>query len=1648
MSAKFLTISFRRLMLILLIGFGVVVFPAADAGADIDDAMLWPIVEPTKKVAWRYPADQDFYRIVVGDTTALSERSQRGLIRLEAGGAVGLLLPAGEWLRLSSDQVLQGLDIQTSISPGLWLTVAAQPLSEYLALLAPAKQHRLLRLHALNSDLLLRLRLGREQAKGFTGLRDYPLKSADPNARDMTARLLKKPHNRLLPYQYISEDEALTVSVKGPQWLRVNSFTEGSSLRRSPQRWHISASLNGKQMESWTHVASVSQRQFFHAGQGDSLRQFWATPKQGYYLKIPQGEHELNLKSSANNWLNVQHGSGQLLFGTNRAFLYPELETRLVEQQSRQQANQWAAQHLNDEQWSQDSEHLMQTLSASQGARASQQSVRKQHALAYLPIYPDQGQPLKIRQLPDFSRRWQSVTPKANRYLEKTDQQPQVRQSHYRDYYQLPAGQTLDFVIAKGRRLPDVRVSFYNPHHATGSLTLTHGDDRQKMRLAPNLFRHWPQQLNRAAEKAHLFSYEQLGVSDLSANDNTGGEPAVVSDAYLALYQQGGKFSVRSALSEPVFLSISYLDSQPAVESMVDPSGLLDDHNKLSWLQQIPKNLPRGLESDLELLQGLIELRHQQFIESIDKAADAIIDLRNNGTGPQSAAESSWLQTAKKLSAKGQSGALAEWLFSNQGGIDSKRWEWRIASLKEQGLWQTYSQMLKALIIYAEDEVLRQFAVTTLRQHLEDTLNDIGLEQLAAFELRGRLDELSAYRFADLLAQSGRFKQAIMLLTLMPQRLASSQLLAWLSLQQNSPTLFAKSLAAMSTEQQDYFVALKKRTDGQSGAVATMMETPLGIKMPLFKVPDGLIVKVAAGVQPLLSTQTLKHSVAYLASAQQGLELSVKGPGILRIKLRQRLELGQVPGDDWVDVRVSGQIYRYPLNGSTTVSRLQAVGSDWQPGLSRRIEIELAGGLHQLKIQPHDLSLFVQASLHAPAISHLQALSKQYQTACIPQYDFWLVDSMAGLHRSCLSKFEPMVNNVAAVAKPLSILPRHYFRVMGNNSGIKKLTEQLWQWEQGGKADTHLSTLLMQGLLQRLDDPQVKPIYHRLMQSLGWELMQPLESAGMRWLELPVLRPESPSARVLSASKGGTEVKGSMFKKGQLLSFSFELDRVTQLKFVIHSQASPFSVTPKAMLKIEKNGELLSSAYLENNQQSSINLSIPAGQHKLDLRLTDASSQQQFTADLFILKNGRWLAAKATSRRKLYMSDAFTSLKFYSPEPALLRIDSYDQEAAVSHRYQAVDAGITLLASNDHRVGRRVFQLQSKSIQMLAEILPDRGPVIVEDVPAFILAPPASVKLVSQQRAVFSDAVNIGLYYNTRRRLNYDESEGSKVEDFNEVGYQRRFYNSRKQRYSRLDVLSRVTGTGSQVVGVKHYFDWLRKDPAQLLYSKASVFYELSESNKSLWSGRVATGWKYRHDAAMHLNNELDISVFGIAWGTVPGLVEQGQQWDTDIYTPYKRDHPNGIDIKDTLRYRPYDDVEWYVQGNVRSNSLADNLRVDSSAVNAGGRFYIQGLLLEAGYQHRYYFSDDDRDTYSDRGRWSAKAAYRFWNRRGDHLLLKANVEFDNELHETLFTIGIHWHDTQTRGVEDFRRSEIPLRDLFKLQSGQQINYDELSVIQ
>jgi len=600
---------------------------------------------------------------------------------------------------------------------------------------------------------------------------------------------------------------------------------------------------------------------------------------------------------------------------------------------------------------------------------------------------------------------------------------------------------------------------------------------------------------------------------------------------------------------------------------------------------------------------------------------------------------------------------------------------------------------------------------------------------------------------------------------------------------------------------------------------------------------------------------------------------------------------------------------------------------------------------------------------------------------------------------------------------------------------IERMQQILWVAEHDA---SQLPAMLASAeeLFQHYPDvPGLQPMLGRLRRAASWELVPAVQqSAGVRVVTVSGWQPEHPATRARKAllpplSDGEQLVSGF---ETLVLAVAQPTASQFQLGLTVEELAAvpPQPVTVVVQLDDQPERTVLLTP---QTPRQTLPWTIPGGKHVLRVTIEKPVLGQFLRV---AVKEGDGVHSSAfiapPAKRSYHIATREEPVVAYLEGPTRLRIDEL-REGRTGYRY-------TNLGPGWHPVTLEVRPGQEEALfrihrQTLAEERLQVPPRAERGEMATVPAPAGRLSAAASQTGVPSDWFSPGGQEDgtwtlatalvSRRNLDEDRSEVSDAERFAEFGVTHRYFASHYRTYFRTDLLTRLREDGGPTLGARGWIDVRRREWPVDVALRASLYAQQPDQDTDMeWATSLRGEASRRVELTPRTAHRPEVSVFQRWQSLDDAPQEHPERVDQDLFTQYKKDHPRGLGLGDTLSYHPWLDTLWFTSLELVSNRDLNPFDPDHAGIKLGARQLIGDWQVGAEYLGRRYFADADRDEALSRHRLQVALDWLGWQsaRSGWHGRVK--VDWDSASGHFSGLMSLAWNWANGRFYRDFRPGE------------------------
>ncbi|MEE8482167.1 MAG: hypothetical protein V3S12_02340 [Acidiferrobacterales bacterium] len=837
-----------------------------------------------------------------------------------------------------------------------------------------------------------------------------------------------------------------------------------------------------------------------------------------------------------------------------------------------------------------------------------------------------------------------------------------------------------------------------------------------------------------------------------------------------------------------------------------------------------------------------------------------------------------------------------------------------------------------------------------------------------------------------------------------------------------------------------------------------------------WKAEHELISEYSKGVT--LEAITLDRILhAFLATEQQPVRLNVVGPMRLRIEARPlHRKKQQSPIDGWLKIRVGQDIHRMPFSNNLPSRGLRIQGNDKRaPGQKVVSEINVPAGLHKIEVSAGDVPVLIRAIGHRPlrpiavlprlSASAVAALTAQRSGKCTNEKCPLLTANKELVHakskgriqnagvaryivgRASTESVENKRCNLPGWLQKETKLSRHVDEV----EAAQAMTDLLWRVENRGRRDRRKALVAAEALnFGCPKSPSLRQAYYRILRAGRWQNITAIsESAGIRHESFKGWQPESQSGRVRKVLLQSLTDDAKVLSGYERIVLAMRNKQATTLRLKVSlTTIANLPRQPMTLIYQVGNGREHRVRFSKSRSSRTLKIRAPAGEYAIKLTVEWPVGNQYFLVRTSERGIDRYVQK---SSRPYHVATHNEFVRFKVKGPAWIRVDRY-QSGHIQSNYTAVASGtrnfILKPKKGEVQASFRVFtrrvmkqRRRGAGRRLDVNLVAVAEPLFVVDVkpPVESSIPTGHLPLGGQEDGTWS----YGSQYVNRRNLDTDMT-GVPAEQFVAFDATYRFYNADRNLFSRTRIFSRLRQQGGPALGVegRFYFnapdsnsDWMI-DSRLLVQQPGGPSLIIGESTGTEWAATVRGELSQQRTLGARSSHRPAAELFFKSLSLNNGGIYEAGRVDQDVYTDYKRDHPYGIRLSETVVFRPWLDTLLLTKLSITSNADLASPSIDNFGIHAVWQQRLGSYQTSIAYKQRHYLSDANRVTAFNRRILQVGVQWEKWRSPDNRWEGRLRWAMDLDSAESSLWLGFQLHTGRARGYRDFHNRELVFRDI------------------
>ncbi|MAZ66228.1 MAG: hypothetical protein CMF25_03890 [Kangiellaceae bacterium] len=590
--------------------------------------------------------------------------------------------------------------------------------------------------------------------------------------------------------------------------------------------------------------------------------------------------------------------------------------------------------------------------------------------------------------------------------------------------------------------------------------------------------------------------------------------------------------------------------------------------------------------------------------------------------------------------------------------------------------------------------------------------------------------------------------------------------------------------------------------------------------------------------------------------------------------------------------------------------------------------------------------------------------------------------------------------------------------------------------------------------------PEHQQFMRWLDQRFDWEKLAAIElSAGLLSERLPALSAESARGDMWQLMHGGLRKNERRLASSSELHYQLSLPEAEKFRLVNRILAIPYRDNPNALLQISR-GSMGSIGQSLNTTSRPWRLD--AGKHVVQVGL-DSNEDLAVAVKLQHLVEGQWQDLVTTAQRSWHVTTVEEPLSFWSDAGQIIRID-YGSSAQRERRYlMRAEAGSVEvpprkgfkqdtvrifklvwsqrrfdgLSERDEGRFDRLSERDEGRFDGLSERDEGRFDGLSErDERRFDRLSEREMGL-SEREVAIADAQSLpGKNGTPGAQLALVSRPDAGEDQVNEGAFERYLEMTWQWRQPlapepfagqplRLDILGRLHQEGEPLIGARLWLDSkldVLPDWQWTIHNSTYLQPVDFEGSSLAWSSHWSVSGQRFWWLAPQWRHQLTGRIFA-RYLDVDS--DDYREVDRDIATPYLHDHRSGAGLASRLEWLAYEDSRALFQLHLQSNEFNQGLSGDYMRLTTSWRQLLGRADVEASWQYRRYFNDQDRQSTSEGQRLMLDWQFWQWQSNSNLWRWKIDALYDLDASEWGLMLGIGWYPTSGRLLRDFRSQEL-----------------------
>ena len=598
------------------------------------------------------------------------------------------------------------------------------------------------------------------------------------------------------------------------------------------------------------------------------------------------------------------------------------------------------------------------------------------------------------------------------------------------------------------------------------------------------------------------------------------------------------------------------------------------------------------------------------------------------------------------------------------------------------------------------------------------------------------------------------------------------------------------------------------------------------------------------------------------------------------------------------------------------------------------------------------------------------------------------------------------------------------------SADYQRLMDILVQLETGDKSPLGLIAESENIYEKSERDSKLTSLMYRIRSHSQWNSLNSIEKSSGFWLQkYQETQAETEQGRIYQAVVLNAQGAHEILQNNNDIILSLYNPKKTQIKLGFKS-LSPFFIRPEALkISYQLDGDAPVELMVSKNLDV-IALDVPEGRHSIKISLLEAPLHHRLWLSLFEQNKANNRLDKS---RRYQIASKNKNLIYAVQGPVWLRIDKRVGDIVTINYQYISEAQKKVILPADASVTDTYYRVFYRDIKpALKKNKPSLKSKVLMDKPLSVDIPPL-VKKQQHKPEKLIDAWTLGkqedgtLTYRVSQIVQ-DIVAGELIstgDEFIQADIAYRQYNQLSDQWFYLSALTRYRQQANATLGIKSRlrgrFDFIPIDwtvDGQLFTQQ---LYSAQE-----WSSQIQLALSQSRSLNQYFYHLPKIQILRRVLSRNSSV--SAVNVDQDVLSNYKLDHPSAIRLADTIVYRPYQDMEFYLGAERISNSRW--LDTDQLRGRIGWRLLKGNVRWDINLRKTQFKADDDRYFDAERNILQTRLLLEKWIKPRYRLELSASLQRDMDTDEKTLAVQLSLHQSEGRGYLDYSPAELLFRDI------------------